>query len=255
MVSSPSQSAEHLVDVAPAPRLAGLDVRITGCPVSRKCAVGMPPLRGVAAADVAAGQAEPKVHPRHPGRMALRTALRVRGSTSVVETAPLEVLGRPPRWSPRAAPRCPRRRLVLVVDAVEHRLLEVERASTTAEHLVVGAALVAQPEQASAARPGASVIRTRRYGSLGVSSTSAPRASEPLPHLVDPVLGPSTSAASRVSSSMFVSRVEHGEARAGRRRQHGRGLQGVLSRVGAAHAEAPGEGRQGRPLEEQGARW
>ena len=77
----------------------------------------------------------------------------------------------------------------LVVDPVEHRLLEVERAEHDAQHLVVGAALVTQAQHLGALglqhrEPAAAVAVAR-----GLVDPGAPRA-EPLPHLVDPVLGP-----------------------------------------------------------------
>ena len=68
-------SAQALVDVAPAPGLAGLEAahhRVLGLVEVR---VGVPLGRGVAAADVAAGQAEPEVHPAGAVPQALLAAL------------------------------------------------------------------------------------------------------------------------------------------------------------------------------------
>ena len=55
--------AQPLVDVAPAPRLALLEAADDRVPGLVEVPVGMPVRRRVAAADVAAGQAQPEVHP------------------------------------------------------------------------------------------------------------------------------------------------------------------------------------------------
>src|SRR6476469_10379177 len=72
-------SAQDLVDVAPAPRLVRLEAahhRVTGV---REVAVRVPLRRAVAAADVAAGQAQPQVHPGRALGQAPLAALRRAG--------------------------------------------------------------------------------------------------------------------------------------------------------------------------------
>src|SRR5215467_8989435 len=61
--SAPARSAELLVDVAPAPRLAGFDAAHDRVPGAGEVRVGVPAGARVAAGDVPVGQAHAQVHP------------------------------------------------------------------------------------------------------------------------------------------------------------------------------------------------
>src|SRR6266540_2917829 len=78
-VSRCARSDEGLVDIAPAPVLAGLERLHDGVPVGVRVPAGVPVRRGVAAANVPAGQAQPQVYPPRPRAQALLAAVRRAG--------------------------------------------------------------------------------------------------------------------------------------------------------------------------------
>ena len=69
-------SHEDLVDVAPAPVFTGLKRLDDGMPDSMRVQASVSVRGGIAAANVAAGQAQSKMHPRRPGEQTLRATLR-----------------------------------------------------------------------------------------------------------------------------------------------------------------------------------
>src|ERR1700691_742885 len=73
---SPQGSDVGFVDIAPAPGLARLERRHDWVPDCEGVPARVPQRRGIAAAYVPAGQAQPQVHPRGPESQALLAALR-----------------------------------------------------------------------------------------------------------------------------------------------------------------------------------
>src|SRR4051794_4304121 len=142
-------SADHLVDEAPPPGLARLDRAHHRVLCLVEVAGRVPHLGGVAAADVPAPEAEAQVHPRRAVAQALLAPLG--GTRPDARVALLQVLaGSLDRVHGQHLTLC--QAAVLVVDPVEHGLLEVERAQHHTQHGVVGPTLVTQPKHLLALR-------------------------------------------------------------------------------------------------------
>src|SRR5262249_5958041 len=107
--SSDMRSHQILIQVAPAPGFARLERPDHRVPGRREVPGGVPLRRGVAAADMPAGQAEPQVHPAGPLPQAVLAALPGAGLGLGAQFG--GVLASPPPIMPArpAAPRPPDR--------------------------------------------------------------------------------------------------------------------------------------------------
>ena len=222
---------------------------MTGWPVLGEVPVGVLADRGVAAADVAAGQAQPQVH--RCGALALtvraalgRQGLDVRGCVAQVVAGATGRLG----WQQQPFAG----RLVAALDPVEHRLLEVQRAHHLVEHLVVGLSGVADAQHLRTLgtehlQPNPPVRLARRL-LRGVA------AAQPLPHDVDPLLDPLAQRVHGLGVDLVGALVEVGASRrsplpAGRSPPEARPRAG---RVRAHRAGGPASGSE-KPLQHQRA--
>src|SRR6476661_2805002 len=246
-VGEADRSAEDLVDVAPAPGLAGLEAahhRVLGL---LEVLRGVVADRGVAAPDVAAGEAHPQVDPDQALPDAVLAALRgvraavLRGVLQVLAVAALG-LGREDDATLVTG--------VPVVRDGEHRLLEVEGLHDLVEDVVVHGAGVADPQhllalglEHLAAQAPVGLVRAR----LVLAGLA-----QPLPGQVRPALSDGPELIHDLRRGVVVGEsLELLVALGDRMLENRSRLRGVLARVGAVDVQRSGHCGKGQTLDQQ----